>query len=104
MGIDKSLKEHLKNLSECFKESISGAKKLSGDSLEEFKDIFSLEGEPLIYFNEYNIIITQPSVNEALSLYLKKDELVVTVELKELEMSIWVYSYYNQRIFNDYLK
>jgi sortase (surface protein transpeptidase) len=104
MGSLRRVQDRLKLLNECVKDSLTELRELKDKNLEEFKDIFQIEGDIAIYFNEYNIVLIDHEAHEGVKPYLKESDLVIRLEIPEHEINIWVYQYFNERIFNDYLK
>ena len=104
MGDKSDINKKLGTLRECINVSLSDIKKLKDSALDEFKDIFSIEDDVNIYFNEYNIVVFDPVAHDAIKPYLKADNLVLRLEIPEFDCNMWIYQYFNDRIFNDYLK
>ena len=99
----KKIKNHLVALKESIHDSLSDLKVLENEALAEFKDIFSIEEEVDIYFNEYNIVLIDKISHDSIAPYLKEKDLVLRLEIPEHEINLWVYQYFNERVFNDYL-
>lgn len=99
-----SIKEIIVQLKEEFRLELSNLKKLKGQNLIEFMDIFSIEGEPVIYFNAYNIIIIDILIHDQLRPFLKESSLVLEINMAQSNTHLWIYQYFNERILNDYLK
>lgn len=105
MAKRSNIRKNLETLNECIKDSLQDIKLLKDEALKEFKDIFQIEEDNVeIYFNDYNIVLFDPIAHEAVKPYLKQDSLVLRLEIPEFDSHIWIYQYFNERIFNDYLK
>jgi hypothetical protein len=104
MASKSDLKERLSTLSDCVKDSVSGIKQLKGDALDTFKNIFNIESDVTIYFSEYNVVVMDTITHQAILPYIKSENLVLKVEMPEFDSYLWVYQYFNERVFNDYLK
>jgi hypothetical protein len=99
----KKLKNHLIALNESLKDGLAGIRPLQGKALEEFKDVFDIQDDVDIFFNDYNIVLIDPISFEAIKPYIKEESLALKLEIPEHDNYIWIYQYFNERIFNDYL-
>lgn len=97
------IKETLNLIKIGVREEVSGLNKLSGDKLAEFVDIFNLDEDIELYFNKYNLIILDPDLHDQLSPYLKRGDLVLSIEIPEHNIFFWSYQYFNNHIFETYV-
>ena len=99
------LKASIGMLKEGLISELYGAKKLKGCKLDAFKDIFMLDmDDPYIYYNKYNIIITSEIVLNALQPYLSNERKIMSVEIPEHQVNLWVYAYFNDNVIKQYLR
>lgn len=97
------LKQALKALKTGISEEIQALEKLTGKRLLEFAGIFNVPETSEIYFNKFNMIIISPELNEILGSYFKKKDLILRFEFPEYNANIWVYQYFNDQLFSNYL-
>ena len=98
------LKACMEILKEGIRSELYGAKKLKGEKLDTFKDIFMLDmDDPQIYYNKYNIVITREDVLNALQPYLSNERKTLTIVVDEHNVNLWVYAYFNDRVMKQYL-
>ena len=97
------LRDILRSVKSGINEEVSSLKKLKGSKLETFKDVFNLDEEVHLYYNEYNLIIIDDDLHEKLSYLFKKGALILKVEIPEHNSYLWVYQYFNDQIFESYL-
>ena len=100
----ETIKDILKQCTEELRIELANLKLLKGKNFKIFKDIFSIDGEPKIYFNSYNIVFTDTLLYDQLRPFLGQKSLIILIELFESNSHIWVHQYFNDQIFNDYLK
>lgn len=100
----EAIKEILSRCKEEIRVELAKLKLLKGKNLEEFKNVFNLEGDIEIYFNTYNIVFTDGHIYDQLKPYLGQNSLIIRLELSESNTNLWVHQYFNEQIFNDYLK
>lgn len=98
------IRETLGILKDGIKRELDDLKLLKGEHFDRFYDIFNVPDDAQIYFNSYNIVINDPATHETLSPYLNQENLVIKVEVPEHNCYLWIYQYFNERIFVDYLK
>ena len=99
-----SIKESLSLVKDGLQEELAKVKRLKGKPLKEFKNVFDIEEDIDVFFNDFNIIITELETYQLLAPYLGEDTLVMKIEIPEHNSYLWVHQYFNKRIFNDYLK
>jgi hypothetical protein len=80
-------------LSEGIRLELGNMKQLTGERLEDFLKVFSLEFpfEVEIYYNKFNILFCQEPVYKELESYFKPDSFVMKVEMPKLNTNIWVH-------------
>jgi hypothetical protein len=101
--MDSRIKEALSNLQKAVEDEIEGLKKLEGERLKGFCDVFDLPDDSPIYYNEYNIVIINKAVHDTLEPFLDRKTLMLHFEAPESGWSIWSYQYINDQLFDQYL-
>lgn len=99
----EKVKKTLKLVKQSVDQELKGLRKLKGEKLATFKDIFNLEDDIDLYYNEYNVLIIDPILHENLKSFFKKDALLVKIEIPEHNVFCWIYQYFNDQIFESYL-
>ena len=72
-----AIRDMLKYIKEGIREELTDLKKLSGKRLKTFADIFNVPEESNIYYNNYNMVIVDPELNEIISSFTKKKHLIM---------------------------
>jgi len=93
----------LKYIKEGIREELGSIKKLKGEKLDKFTDLLNITFDYTLYYNDYNMIITEPELHNVLFPYFKKEALILRVEIPEHNANIWVYQYFNDQLFESYL-
>ena len=97
------LKELLEVTKDGLKTELKKAKLLKDDKFNSFKDIFNIPEDAKIYFNNYNIIITDEETLEILKSFLKEENLVLEIKVKQFNCFLWVYDFSNDALFDQLL-
>ena len=99
------IRECLKNVTESFKHELYGMKKLEGEKLRKFDELFyvDLEEDEEIYYNQFNICFTSGRVFDRMRPYLKEKSKVASIEIPEYDTCLHIYAYFNDQILTEYL-
>jgi hypothetical protein len=82
----------------------AGAKKLEGDKLKTFIEMFGI-GDELddIFYNEYNMIFFDKPTFEKIRYLVPQHEVVISFEALEYNEYIYVIRYFQDNILNEML-
>lgn len=91
-------------ISEGLRHEISNMVRLEGEKLKGFIDMFNLEygDEPEIYYNNYNVLFCQQNIYDQIFNYLKKDSLVVKIEIPKVHINVWCHEMFADPLFTNF--
>ena len=97
------LKQILEHLKDGIKSELKKAKKLEGEKLQSFVNIFKVSEDAKIYYNKYNLIITEQETLEEIQPFLKQENLIISLAIKSFNSYLWVYDITNDALFDQLL-
>lgn len=100
----EALKEQLAALKDVIKTELIGIKRLQGEQLERFKEVFNIQGEVRLYYNKYCLVIVDTELFYQLQPFLPDADCLFHFYCHDHNVNIRAYNYFNQRILNDYLQ
>lgn len=98
------LKEVVSHLKEGLHAEMNKAKKLEGEKLSRFCEIVNIpEEDAVIYYTEYNLIITNQDIFESLQYLIKPQHIILEVKIKSRNVFLVIYEYISDGLFDNYL-
>lgn len=97
------IKEALAHLSDAMQTQLHGVKALTGKHDEKFRELFQVTADSKIYYTKMNMIITSDELMGNLKHFLKAEDKVLSVEIPEYNVHIWIYEHFNNSVINTYL-
>lgn len=83
---------------------VKKAKRLSVEQIKRFKSFFAMEiEEPGLFYNGLNLIITDAPTFAELEAFLQPSRITTRVEIKEHNLFVVVYPYFNDALIKQAL-
>lgn len=97
------LKEVISHLNDAMQTELNGVKALKGEADNKFRELFQVTSKSKIYYNKFNIIITDAELMDNLKHFLKSEDKVLSIEIPEYAVNMWIFSHFNNQVVNTYL-
>lgn len=90
-------------IAEGLRHEITNLKKLEGERLESFVNIFSIQSknQPEIYYNMTNVLFCEANVYEQVRPFLSSESLVMKVEIPKMNINIWCHEMFSDPLMNN---
>jgi len=96
-------KDILNILKDTINSEVKSVKRLEGDKLKRFAEIFNVSENAEIFFNDYNIVITDIGTHEILSTFIDSKNSILELKMTHSNSYLWIYEYLNDQLFENYL-
>ena len=97
------LREVITHLNDAMRTELNGAKSLKGKDDEKFRELFQISSNAPIYYTKLNMIITDEELMGNMKHFLKADDKVLSIEIPEYAVNVWIFSHFNNQVINTYL-
>ena len=97
------LKEILIHVSDGIRSELKKSKKIDGEKLQNFVNTFRVKEDANIYYNSYNLIITDEHTHNELLPFLRPQTLIMAISVVSFNAYMWVYEVTNDSLFDQFL-
>jgi hypothetical protein len=97
------IKEVIEHLNDAMRTELNGVKVLKGKADETFRELFRVSSNSPIYYTKLNMIITDAELMQNMSHFLKSEDKVMSIEIPEYAVNLWVFSHFNNQVVSTYL-
>lgn len=97
------LNEVINHLNDAMQTELNGVRALKGDADTKFRELFQVTSKAKIYYNKLNMIITDAELMDNLKHFLKAEDKVLSVEIPEYSVNMWIFEHFNNSVVNTYL-
>lgn len=97
------IKKVVEHLNDAMKTELNGIKTLKGDADSKFRELFHITSKAKIYYTKLNLVITDAELMENMAHFIKSDDKVLSIEIPEYAVNVWIFSYFNNSVVGTYL-
>lgn len=97
------IKDVVEHLNDAMRTELNGAKVLKGKADATFRELFRVSSNSPIYYTKLNLIITDEELMRNMTHFLKSEDRVMSIEIPEYSVNLWIYSHFNNQVVSTYL-